>query len=196
MENNISSEFSNKEGIPNDLSSSFQRKYSIKLKFRNNSFINVTCLFNKNNTNLRFFIPDAKELMEHGFFFKYHKNILSSPFFSKELKINSIVGDKFNIINQFDGIRDNNNVRLITNETIVLGVVKPEGRDTEFKQTFTVYIFRDMKLTDNACYYIFLERQHNDLELGKKFVRSVGLELYDTNKLNISSNDVETEDKE
>lgn len=176
--------YSNKEGVPNDLATTFQRKYTIKLKYRTNSWISIITLFNKSNTNMRFFIPDAPDMLKAGFFFRYYKNVLTSPFFSKELRLNSITGDKFFVVNQFDGIKNNDNVRLITNETITLGVAHPKNDSSiSFKQTCTIYVFKDMRLPDNSAYYVLVERQHNDIEQEKKIVKTMGLELTDTSVL-------------
>ena len=175
MINNLC-EYQNKEGLPQDLSQSMQRKYSIKLHFRESSFISIYCLFNKTDVATRFFIPDAKDMNNAGFAFKYHKNISSCEFFNKNLVLNSSSNEKYDIQNQFHSIKDQDLCRLITNETLVLG--KTKSGSGSYEQSANIYVFRDM-LPLKYVYYVVFERQFIDQKIQKKIVRSIGLELRD-----------------
>ena len=174
-------EYNNKEGLPTDLSQALQRKYSVKLQFRESSWINFYCLFNKNDINMRFFIPDAKDMQRAGFTFQYYKDIVTCPFIENNLILNTISNDKFQIVNQFHEIKDHETCKIVLNESIVLGKVKSGANS--YEQSANIYVFLDSKMPSKSCYYIIFERQFIDPRIQKKVVKSIGLELKDSERL-------------
>jgi hypothetical protein len=168
------------------LGKSFNRSYSLRLPVLD-GFYNIGIYFDKKSTFLLFRVdPDFSE---HSTFKKnikinMFKNLESSKFCETFIKLHNYKKNTLDISNQFEGIRDEytHDISFILNESIVLS--KVELHDKDVYDTLNIYGFTINSYVDE---YIFLiTERHNILKrLGKKIVRTSGLQISTTSALKL-----------
>ena len=177
------------------LGKSFDRNYSIRIPILDGHY-NIGVYFDKRSTFLLFGVePDfsSNSSFQHNVKINMFKNLESSKFCETFVKLHNYRKDTLDISNQFDKIDDNytHDISFILNESITLS--KVQLHDKEVYDTLNIYGF-----TMNSYYeeyaFIITER-HNVLKrLGKKIVRTSGIQIATTPALDFL-NEYHTESK-
>jgi len=142
--------------------------------------------FSKKSTFLLFKVdPDfATSEFKHNVKINMYKNLESSKFCETFIKLHNYRKDTLDISNQFDKIKDEytSDISFILNETIILS--KVHLHDKDIYDTLNIYGFT-MTSYNNEFAFIITER-HNILKrLGKKIVRTSGIQISTTPALNL-----------
>jgi len=163
------------------LGKSFDRNYSMRIPILDGHY-NIGVYFDKRSTFLLFGVePDfsSNSSFKHNVKINMFKNLESSKFCETFVKLHNFRKDTLDISNQFDKIDDNytHDISFILNESITLS--KVQLHDKEVYDTLNIYGF-----TMNSYYeeyaFIITER-HNVLKrLGKKIVRTSGIQIATT----------------
>jgi len=159
------------------LGKSFTRNYNIRIPFLD-GFYNVGLFFDKKSTFLLFNIePDFRASeFKHSANINMYKNLASSKFCETFIKLHNFKKQTLDIINQFDSIKPEyqSDISFLMNETIVLS--KIEVNDKELLDLLNIYVFT-LNPYQNEFVFLLTER-HNILKrLGKKVVRTSGLQI-------------------
>lgn len=170
------------------LGKSFNRCYNLRLPFLN-GFYNIGIYFNNKSSFLLFSInPDFKKSngLEHAAKINMFKNLESSKFCETFLKLHNYRKSTLDIVNQFDSIKPEyySDINFILNESITLS--KYEIND---KDVFDVLMIYGFTISNYSNEFIFLlcERQNIIKKLGKKVVRTSGVQIATSPALNILS---------
>lgn len=165
---------------------SFNRCYNLRLPFLN-GFYNIGVYFNNRSSFLLFSInPDFQKGggIEHSIKINMYKNLESSKFCETFLKLHNYRKSTLDIVNQFDSIKPEyySDVNFILNESITLS--KYEIND---KDVFDVLMLYGFTISNYSNEFIFLlcERQNIIKKLGKKVVRTSGVQIATTPAINI-----------
>jgi hypothetical protein len=105
-----------------------------------------------------------------------YKNLASSKFCETFIKLHNFKKQTLDIINQFDAIKPEyqSDISFLMNETIILS--KIEVNDKELLDLLNIYVFT-LNPYQNEFIFLLTER-HNILKrLGKKVVRTSGLQI-------------------
>lgn len=167
-----------------ELGKSFNRSYNLRLPFLDN-FYNIGIFFNK-NTNFLLFSVDSAGYSPSLSSVKINmfKNLESSKFCETFIKLHNFKKNTLDILNQFSGISSDyqGDVSFILNESITLA--KIEVNDKKLLDTLNIYGF-----TLNSYYneYIFIitERHNIIKKLGKKIVRTSGIQIGTKNSIQL-----------
>lgn len=170
------------------LGKSFNRCYNLRLPFLN-GFYNIGIYFNNKSSFLLFSInPDFQKSngLEHAAKINMFKNLESSKFCETFLKLHNYRKSTLDIVNQFDSIKPEyySDINFILNESITLS--KYEIND---KDVFDVLMIYGFTISNYSNEFIFLlcERQNIIKKLGKKVVRTSGVQIATSPALNILS---------
>jgi len=157
--------------------SKLNRSYSLHLPFQDD-YADISILFNKSNTFIG--VNTGKKIYEsarnHELHSHIYKNVNESVFASTFLDLKNYKSQNLDIVNQFNNIQKKfkSKIQYITNETIKLSkIITDNGK---FESSLYIYVFG---ITDYGkdFIYILAERQHIDAALGRKIVRTIGLQL-------------------
>lgn len=158
------------------------RSYSLHLPF-NKSFVTVELMFNKMNSYLGFNIDHKtfNEVQSNKIHYSLFRDIRQSSFSTTFLDIRNFKTKNLDVENQFHNIYPDfqNKIGYCANETIKLCKVRTKGG--EFDSVIFIYVFNIIDYGDEFL-YIIAERQHIDVALDKKVVRTCGAQLCNQDK--------------
>lgn len=161
------------------LGKQLDRCYSLRLPFLD-AYYNISIFFHKKSTQVLYNIdPDFSNSQitdSNSVRVNMFKNLSGSKFCECFLDLHNFKKSTLDIINQFHGIKPkfSADISFILNESLNLSKVDLDDR-TLF-DTLTIYGFTLVPYTGE---YIFLisERQNINKQLGKKLVRTTGLQI-------------------
>jgi len=162
------------------LGKSFNRNYSMRIPILDGHY-NIGIYFDKKSTFLLFRVdPDfTNSSFKHNVKINMFKNLESSKFCETFIKLHNFRKNTLDISNQFDKINDNytHDISFILNETITLS--KVHLYDKEVYDTLNIYGFTMNSYIEE--YTFIITERHNVLKrLGKKIVRTSGLQIATT----------------
>lgn len=167
------------------LGKSFNRSYSLRLPILD-GYYDVSIYFDKKSTFLLFRLdPDFSDgSFQHNVKINMFKNLESSKFCETFIQLHNYRKSTLDISNQFEKIKDEytHDVSFILNETITLS--KLELYDKDIFDTLNIYGFTLNSYLDEFV-FILTERHSVMKRLGKKIVRTSGVQIATTPALNI-----------
>lgn len=166
------------------LGKSFNRSYNLRVPIMN-GFYNVGIFFDKRSTFLLFKIDrDAGNDEEHQKNIKINmfKNLEASKFCETFVDLHNFRKNTLDISNQFDKIKSEytSDVIFVLNESIVLS--KIEIDDKSVFDCLNIYGFT-LESYSEEFVFILTERHNIQKRLGKKIVRTSGLQIATTASL-------------
>ena len=153
------------------------RSFTMYMPF-SDTHTEVTVMFNKTNTYLGFNTDERtyqrhkrNEIYSHIF-----KDLNKSSFATTFLDIQNFRSRNLDIKQQFDNINERfrDKIQYKANETLKLSKVKTNGG--EFDSLLYIYVFSVIDY-DSEFLFFLAERQHIDVALDKKVVRTCALQL-------------------
>jgi hypothetical protein len=167
------------------LGKSFNRSYNLRLPILD-GYYNIGLYFDKKSTFLLFRVdPDfSHSSFKRNIKINMFKNLEQSKFCETFIGLHNYRKNTLDISNQFDKIRDDytHDISLVLNESIVLS--KVELYDKDVFDTLNIYGFTINSYIEEFI-FIIAER-HNVLKrLGKKIVRTSGLQISTTPALDM-----------
>jgi hypothetical protein len=167
------------------LGKTFDRNYNIRLPFLD-GYYDIGTFFNKRSPFLLFRIDSdfTNNIAPHGVKINMFKNLESSKFCETFLNLHNFRKSTLDIINQFEGIKPDYyyDINFILNETLRLS--KVEVGDKTLFDILTIYGFT-LTIYNNEFIFIIAERQNIIKKLGKKVVRTTGVQISTSRALNI-----------
>lgn len=159
------------------LGNKLNRSYSIYLPFMEDH-CEISILFNKTNSFIGFNLDQTHYVQSRNGDIKsfLFPELTRSAFATTFLDLKDLRTKNLDIKQQFYNIKSEfkNRIHYETNETIKLTkVVTPKG---DFDSTLYIYVFRFTDFGNNFLYTL-VERQHIDIVLDKKIVRTAGIQL-------------------
>ena len=158
------------------LGKSFDRRYDLRVKFLN-GFYDIGLFFNSKSTFLLFSVDQGVRVSEDvGIKINMFKNLVSSKFCETFVELHNFRKNTLDILNQFKSIRAEyqHEISFIFNETLILS--KVELYDRDLYDSLNIYGFT-MNSFMNEFIFILTERQNISKALGKKIVRTSGLQI-------------------
>jgi len=163
----------------------FDRNYTMRIPFLDGHY-NIGTFFNKRSTNLLFSVESdfADSQVKHGIKINMFKNLKSSKFAETFLSLHNFRKNTLDIMNQFNNIKDDYayEISFILNESLKLSKVDINGR--ELFDTLNLYGFT-MTSYNSEFIFIIAERQNILKKLGKKLVRTTGIQISTSNALGL-----------
>ncbi len=163
----------------------FDRNYTMRIPFLD-GYYNIGTFFNKRSTNLLFSVePEFDNTpTKHGIKINMFKNLKSSKFTETFLNLHNFRKNTLDIMNQFENIKDDYSYEIgfILNETLKLSKVEING-----KYLYDVLNLYGFTMTSYNGEFIFIiaERQNILKKLGKKMVRTTGIQISTSNALGL-----------
>lgn len=166
------------------LGNKLNRSYSIRLPF-NNGFYNITIFLNKGSTFSLFGVesdfqpkqlPQLQSQVNTPGMVKMFKNIEASKFCEIFIKLHNFKKETLDILNQYDSIKPEytGDVSMILNETITMSKIKIQDKD--IFDTMNLYGFTILPYVEE--YFFMIAERHSIMKkLGKKVVRTIGLQI-------------------
>ena len=159
------------------------RRYSVYFPFMNTYGL-FDVYFHRNNSYLAINV-DYKfvdYLKDNRCWFYIFRDLPQSPFAKTFLDIRDVQSKRMDIQNQFFDIKEEHkgNIQYLNNETIKIS--KIEIGDKIFESFLYVYTFT-IDNQENEFIYTVVERQHIDIPLQKKIVRTCGVQISTNEKL-------------
>lgn len=155
----------------------FDRNYNMRIPFLD-GYYNIGTFFNKRSTNLLFSVePQFENInVSHGIKINMFKNLTSSKFVETFLNLHNFRKNTLDITNQFQNIKDDYSyeISFILNETLKLSKVDVDGKD--LYDVLNLYGFTITSYS-NEFVFIIAERQNILKKLGKKIVRTTGIQI-------------------
>lgn len=181
--------------MPLTLGKSFDRNYRMRVPFLD-GFYDIGIFFDKKSTLLLFSIEPVfyDSQFERNVKVNMFKNLESSKFCETFLKLHNYRKSTLDISNQFDCIKPEyyNDLSFVFNESLTLSKIESDGR-TFFDQ-LNIYGFT-MNSHTNEFLFLLTERHNIVKRLGKKIVRTSGLQIATTPALDML-NDYHEESKQ
>ena len=163
----------------------FDRNYIMRVPFLD-GFYNIGTFFNKRSTNLLFSVePDFDNSpTKSGIKINMFKNLKSSKFTETFLNLHNFRKSTLDIVNQFENIKDDYayEIGFILNETLKLS--KVEVNDKPLYDVLNLYGFT-LTSYNNEFIFIIAERQNILKKLGKKMVRTTGIQIGTSSALSL-----------
>lgn len=162
------------------LGKSFDRHYDIRVPFVN-GFYDIGIFFNRKSTFLLFGVEQETAPSEvSGVKINMFKNIESSKFCETFLELHNYRKHTLDILNQFKGIKPeyHHEISFITNETLTLAKIEID-EDRKLFDCLNIYGFT-MNAYMNEFIFILTERQNIVKKLGRKIVRTSGIQIATT----------------
>ena len=163
----------------------FDRNYTMRIPFLDGHY-NVGTFFNKRSTNLLFSVESdfSDSTIKHGVKVNMFKNLKSSKFCETFLNLHNFRKNTLDIMNQFENIKDDYSYEIgfILNETLKLSKVEINGK--YLYDVLNLYGFT-MTSYNNEFIFIIAERQNILKKLGKKMVRTTGIQISTSNALGL-----------
>jgi len=162
------------------LGKSFDRNYRMRVSFLD-GYYDVGLFFDKNSTLLLFSIDPIfhDSQFERNVKVNMFKNLETSKFCETFLKLHNYRKSTLDISNQFDSIKPEyySDLSFVFNESLILSKIETNGR-TFFDQ-LNIYGFTLNSYT-NEFLFLLTERHNIVKRLGKKIVRTTGLQIATT----------------
>jgi len=166
------------------LGKQFNRNYTIRIPFLD-GFYNIGVFFDKRSTFLLFGVtPDfSSSTFEKNIKINMFKNLESSKFCETFLDLHNYRKNTLDISNQFEKIKPEyaGDLSFVFNETITLA--KVELHDKSVYDLLNIYGFT-INSYINEFIFILTERHNIVKRLGKKIVRTSGIQIATTPALN------------
>jgi hypothetical protein len=163
----------------------FDRNYTMRIPFLD-GYYNIGTFFNKRSTSLLFSVePEfVNSNTKHGIKINMFKNLKSSKFTETFLNLHNFRKNTLDIMNQFENIKDDYSYEIgfILNETLKLSKVEINGK--YLYDVLNLYGFT-MTSYDSEFVFIIAERQNILKKLGKKMVRTTGIQISTSNALGL-----------
>ncbi len=162
----------------------FDRNYTLRIPFLDGHY-NIGTFFNKRSTNLLFSVePDYPGTTNHGVKINMFKNLKSSKFCETFLDLHNFRKNTLDIMNQFNDIKPEYSyeISFILNESLKLSKVDVNGK--ALYDTLNLYGFT-MTSYNSEFVFIIAERQNILKKLGKKMVRTTGIQLATSSAINL-----------
>jgi hypothetical protein len=163
----------------------FDRNYTMRIPFLDGHY-NIGTFFNKRSTNLLFSVePEFDNTpTKHGIKINMFKNLKSSKFTETFLNLHNFRKNTLDIMNQFENIKDEYSYEIgfILNETLKLSKVEINGK--YLYDVLNLYGFTMISYS-NEFIFIIAERQNILKKLGKKMVRTTGIQISTSNALSL-----------
>ena len=169
--------------MPLKLGKSFDRRYDLRIKFLN-GFYDIGLFFNTKSTILLFSVEQGVRVSEErGNKINMFKNLISSKFCETFIDLHNFRKNTLDIMNQFKSIKAEyqHEISFIFNETLTLS--KVELYDRDLYDSLNIYGFT-LNSFNNEFVFILTERQNISTTLGKKIVRTSGLQIATSQALN------------
>lgn len=167
------------------LGKKFNRSYNLRVPIMD-GYYNIGVYFDSRSTFLLFRVdPDFMNTsFKHNIKVNMFKNLESSKFCETFIDLHNFRKNTLDISNQFDKVKDEytNDVSFIINETLLL--TKVELHDREVFDTLNIYGFTINSYSDEFL-FIITERHNVVKRLGKKIVRTSGLQIATTPALDV-----------
>lgn len=163
------------------LGKSFNRNYSLRIPILDGHY-NIGIFLDRKSTFLLFGVePDfsTSTSFKHNIKINMFKNLESSKFCETFIQLHNYRKNTLDISNQFEKIDDNytHDISFILNESITFS--KIQLHDKEFYDTLNIYGFTMNSYVDE--YAFIITERHNVLKrLGKKIVRTSGIQIATT----------------
>ena len=162
----------------------FDRNYNLRISFLD-GFYNIGIFFNKKSPFMLFNVdPDFSNSSKNNISTKVNmfKNLEASTFCESFLKLYTFKNNTLDIVNQFHKIKSevSSDIIFAFNEATTLG--KTELSDRELFDTITVYGFTIVSYV-NEFLFILAERQNIKSDIGKKVVRTTGMQITTNNAI-------------
>ncbi len=155
----------------------FDRNYVMRIPFLDGHY-NIGAFFNKRSTNLLFSVePDFNDKTPgSNVKISMFKNLRSSKFCETFLELHNFRKSTLDIMNQFNDIKPDYTyeISFILNESLKLSKIDVDGKI--LYDTLNLYGF-NMISYDNQFIFIIAERQNILKKLGKKIVRTTGIQI-------------------
>jgi hypothetical protein len=137
----------------------------------------VTVFLNKGSTFSLFSIDsDFEESNKTPGMVKMFKNIEAANFCDTFIKLHNFKKETLDIVNQYDSIKPDytDDVQMVLNETITMSKIKVGERD--IYDTMNLYGFTILPYIEE--YFFMIAERHSIMKkLGKKVVRTIGLQI-------------------
>jgi hypothetical protein len=163
--------------MPLSLGKSFNRNYRLRLPFLDGHY-DIGMFFDKKSTLLLFSIDPVFHSESHfeGNVVNMFKNLEASKFCETFLELHNYRKNTLDISNQFDKIKPEyyGDLMFVFNESLTLSKIEVEGRT--FFDSLNIYGFA-LNSHINEFLFILAERQNIVKRLGKKIVRTSGLQI-------------------
>ena len=170
-----------------ELGKSLDRRYTLRIPFLN-FYYEIGIYFNKKSTFL-LFSADKKDYDRvdgdiSGSKLSMFKNLKSSKFCETFFNLHSYNSNNLDILDQFSSIKPtyDSYIEQFINESIILSKVKIQDKD--LYDTLTIYGFT-ICAYEREFIFILAERQNIIKKLGKKIVRSTGLQIGTSKSLDV-----------
>jgi hypothetical protein len=158
------------------LGKKLNRTYGFRLPF-NNGFYNIIVYLDKGSTFSLFSIdPDFGVSSQTQGMVKMFKNIEAAKFCDIFVKLHNFKKETLDIVNQYDSIKPDytNDITMVMNETITLSKIKVNDKD--IYDTMNLYGFTILPYVEE--YFFMIAERHSIMKkLGKKVVRTIGLQI-------------------
>lgn len=166
--------------MPLTLGKSFNRNYRLRIPFLDGHY-DIGAFFNKKSTLLLFSIDPVfhSSDFEHNVKINMFKNLESSKFCETFLNLHNYRKSTLDISNQFDKIKPEyySDLSFVFNESLTLAKVEVEDRT--FFDLLNIYGFT-INSHINEFLFLLTERHNIVKRLGKKVVRTSGLQIATT----------------
>jgi hypothetical protein len=177
------------------LGKSFNRNYRLRVSFLD-GYYDIGVFFNKKSSLLLFSIDPvfSETEFKHNVKVNMFKNLESSKFCETFLNLHNYRKSTLDISNQFDNIKPEyySDLSFVFNESLTLSKIENNGR-TFFDQ-LNIYGFT-MNSPVNEYLFLLTERHNIVKKLGKKIVRTSGMQIATTSALDML-NDYNIESKQ
>jgi len=162
------------------LGKSFNRNYNLRIPFLD-GFYNIGIFFDKRSTFLLFSVTPnfSSSSFEKNAKVNMFKNLESSKFCETFLELHNYRKNTLDISNQFNSVKDEytGDIVFVLNETIILA--KVDLHDKSVYDLLNIYGFT-INSYMNEFIFILTERHNIVKRLGKKIVRTSGLQIATT----------------
>ena len=153
------------------------RSYSLHLPFAG-EYSTVDVFFSKSNTYIGFVTDQLTHTMKRNgeISSTVYRDLSQSGFASTFLDIKSFKSNNLDVRCQFNNILPEykDKIQYVANETIKISKVSTENGS--YDSCIYIYVFGLSDYNDDFL-YVIAERQHIDVVLNKKLVRTCGLQL-------------------
>lgn len=167
------------------LGKSLNRSYSIRIPILD-GYYNVSLFFDRKSTFLLFKVdPDfTNSTFQRNIKINMFKNLEQSKFCETFISLHNYRKDTLDISNQFNKIRDEylHDISFFINESIILSKVQLNDKDVF--DTLNIYGF-SMSAYLEEFIFIITERHNIIKRLGKKVVRTSGIQIATTPALEL-----------
>jgi len=167
------------------LGKTFNRCYNARIPILD-GFYNIGMYFDRKSTFLLFKVePDfTTSTFQRNLKINMFKNLEQSKFCETFISLHNYRRDTLDISNQFDKIRDeySHDITFFMNESIILSKIKLNEKDVF--DTLNIYGFT-MSAFSNEFVFMITERHNIIKRLGKKVVRTSGIQISTTPALDL-----------